>query len=215
MTAVAVVLLVAAAGALVAVPAPEARLRRLPGREGDAPGGARGSLDAAPGVSRRRGRWRGGGFRRGGGRGPDPAAPPVDLVLDLVGAAMRAGAPPGRALALVAAACPGGDGAALATAAARQLLGAGAGEAWDGLPRRLGPVRDALVLSAAAGVPAADLLAAAADDERRLRHRRGRVAAARLGVRLTLPTGLCALPAFVAWGVVPVVLSLAGSASGP
>ncbi len=210
--AVAVALLVVAAGCVATASGPEMRLRRMVRNRGGGAGGRRGTPDGTLGVvAGRPGPYRG---RR---RGPhhDRAGTPVDLLLDLVAAAMRAGAPPARALALVAAACPGDDGAALAAAASRQLLGAGAHEAWDGLPERLLPVRDVLVLSVAAGVPAADLLAAAADDERRWRHRRGQAAAARLGVRLTLPTGLCALPAFVAWGVVPVVLSLAGSTTGP
>ena len=41
------------------------------------------------------------------------------------------------------------------------------------------------------------------------------LAAARLGVRLVLPLGLCLLPAFVLLGIVPFVLSLGGRLLGP
>jgi pilus assembly protein TadC len=51
---------------------------------------------------------------------------------------------------------------------------------------------------------------AAADQERRREGAAARVAAARLGVQVVLPTGLCLLPAFVLLAVVPLVLALLG-----
>ena len=35
-----------------------------------------------------------------------------------------------------------------------------------------------------------------------------------LAVRLVMPLGLCLLPAFVCWGVVPVVMALLGAGPG-
>jgi len=59
-----------------------------------------------------------------------------------------------------------------------------------------------------AGVAAAPLLTGAAIRERRAARRQANVAAGQLGIRLMLPLGLCFLPAFVALGLAPVVLSL-------
>lgn len=75
-------------------------------------------------------------------------------------------------------------------------------------------LRRALGLAVATGAPASGLLAETAADVRRRRHRQAQAAAARLGVRMVLPLGLCSLPAFVAWAVLPVVLSLAGQLLG-
>ncbi|MCL2788632.1 MAG: type II secretion system F family protein [Micrococcales bacterium] len=70
-------------------------------------------------------------------------------------------------------------------------------------------VRRALGLAWESGVAAGPLLQGAAVRERRTARRRANVAAGQLGVRLMLPLGLCFLPAFVALGLVPVVMSLA------
>lgn len=135
--------------------------------------------------------------------------PAEALLLDLVAAAMLAGAPPAAALGLAGDAAGGLLGAGARDAGAALLLGASPDEAWpaDAAVARL---RRCLELSTRSGVPAVPLLRAAADTARRDHHRAGERAAARLGVQLALPLGLCAVPAFVAWGVVPVVLSLAG-----
>lgn len=71
-------------------------------------------------------------------------------------------------------------------------------------------LRRALGLAVSTGAPASGLLQETAADLRRRRHRQAQAAAARLGVRMVLPLGLCSLPAFLAWAVLPVVLSLAG-----
>jgi pilus assembly protein TadC len=62
-----------------------------------------------------------------------------------------------------------------------------------------------------AGVEAGPLLEAVAARFGRAERRRLSQAAARLGVYLMAPLGLCYLPAFVALGLVPIMLSLAGS----
>jgi pilus assembly protein TadC len=167
------------------------------------------------------------------GTGPVPAAPPPGprpapllepLLLDLVAAALAAGAPPADALAVVAGALetPGGPGeprAGLRLVAERLRLGATGDAAWG--PAGAAPggsagavLRRCLELSASTGAPAAPLLRAAAADLRRGRRRSAEQAAARLGVRVVLPLGLCALPGFAAWGVVPVVVGLASTVLG-
>lgn len=72
-------------------------------------------------------------------------------------------------------------------------------------------LREVLDLARRAGVPAAELLRAAAEDVRDDAAAAGLAAAERLGVRLVLPLGVCVLPAFVLVGVVPVVVGVLSS----
>ncbi|KAE8762071.1 secretion system protein, partial [Georgenia thermotolerans] len=58
------------------------------------------------------------------------------------------------------------------------------------------------------------LLRRAAEAVRADRQRQAQEAAARLGVRLVLPLGLCFLPAFVLLGIVPVVVAAGGGFLG-
>ncbi|HEX5510693.1 MAG TPA: type II secretion system F family protein [Actinomycetales bacterium] len=132
------------------------------------------------------------------------------LVLDLVAAALAAGAPPHRAMETVGVAVQGRLGRSMCEVAARLRLGSEWDVAWQNTSRRLEPLRRTLRLAATTGAPASALLRDAAEDLRRRDSREAQAAAGRLGVRMVLPLGLCALPAFVAWAVVPVVISLAG-----
>jgi hypothetical protein len=59
------------------------------------------------------------------------------------------------------------------------------------------------------GVEAAPLLDGAVRRAQQAERRRLSQAAARLGVHLMLPLGLCYLPAFICLGLMPVVLSFA------
>ncbi|WP_345714040.1 type II secretion system F family protein, partial [Kineococcus glutinatus] len=150
---------------------------------------------------------------------PTPRAHPLDLPLccDLVAAATRAGAPPAAALDVALAVLPASRDPlreALRRVQAQLALGASPEVAWAGAPAELEPLHGPLLLSAATGAPAAELLEAGSAQLRREQRRRAEVAAARLGARLVLPLGLCTLPAFVLLGVVPVLLSLAGSVLG-
>ena len=68
-----------------------------------------------------------------------------------------------------------------------------------------------LDLSRSAGVPAADLLRAEAEECRREASARALEAASVLAVRLMLPLGLCILPAFMLVGVAPLLLAVISS----
>jgi tight adherence protein B len=81
----------------------------------------------------------------------------------------------------------------------------GRGDA-DGVDATLG-------LSRAAGVPAVELLRAAASLARHRARTDGRLRAARLSSRLLLPLGVCTLPAFLLLGVAPMLLSILSSTS--
>lgn len=151
------------------------------------------------------------------GSGVDPVDVPV--VLELLGAALRAGAGVPRALeatgaALVGATSSGApgptsaDGAALRAAADALRLGADWDGAWREAPDRLGPAHRALRGAWTDGASPTGALRAAEEELLRARRAAARTAAARLAVRLVLPLGACYLPAFVLIGLVPVLLAL-------
>ena len=68
--------------------------------------------------------------------------------------------------------------------------------------------RGVLELSRAAGVPAGELLRAAAAQERHDARIHGRLRAAKLSSQLLIPLGVCTLPAFLLLGVAPLMLSV-------
>jgi tight adherence protein B len=79
----------------------------------------------------------------------------------------------------------------------------------------LGAEADAVLeFSRTAGVPAAALLHAEAEELRRRSSADARRRAAELGTRLLLPLGVCILPAFIALGVAPIVIAILGSTVG-
>ena len=65
-----------------------------------------------------------------------------------------------------------------------------------------------LGFAASAGVPAASLFRAEAEEQRRTASAEARRRSVLLGTRLLLPLGLCVLPAFVLLGVVPVLIAI-------
>lgn len=193
-----------------------------------------------PGRAAARGRDR---DRRGPGRaatrrrGRADARVDEAVVLDLLRAALAAGADVAGALDAVGASLPPVQGGRYRRAARALRLGASWTAAWaverpggvDGVDRvdaapgadrpgsrsraRTGRAPDlvaaaeVLAPSWSDGVDPEPLLAHAASSLRRTRSARAREAAARLGVRLVLPLGLCLLPAFVLLGLVPVLLA--------
>ncbi|MGV8858847.1 type II secretion system F family protein [Rhodoglobus sp.] len=70
---------------------------------------------------------------------------------------------------------------------------------------------EVLQLSQEAGIPAAELLRAEADELRLTADADARARAAALSVRLMLPLGLCVLPAFMVLGVLPLMVAVISS----
>jgi len=140
----------------------------------------------------------------------------LPLAADLLAACIAAGASPVIASQAVGEALAGPVGERLARAAAEVRLGGEPADAW----RRLaalpgaGPLARLLERADESGLPAAGpvarLAAEARADWTRTTTARGRRAA----VLITAPVGLCFLPAFIAVGVLPVVIGLAGGATG-
>ncbi|MDK1341894.1 type II secretion system F family protein [Streptomyces sp. 378] len=140
------------------------------------------------------------------------AARQLPLAADLLAACIAAGAGPVIAAQAVGEALGGPVGDALARGAAEVRLGGEPGAAW----RRLGALPGAGALAAlleradVSGLPAAVPVARLAAEARADWGRAATVRARRAGVMVSAPVGLCFLPAFIAVGVLPVVIGLAG-----
>jgi len=145
-------------------------------------------------------------------RAPDVLDPA--FVLDLCAAAIRGGAAVPAALAITGRHLGGTEGDALLQVGTALSLGATWDSAWAGAPVSVAALGRVLGVGREAGASPGPQLRAAAARLRRERRAHVRAAAGALGVRLTLPLGLCFLPAFVLLGLVPVVLGLAGDLLG-
>ncbi|WP_155056943.1 type II secretion system F family protein [Streptomyces blattellae] len=144
------------------------------------------------------------------------AARQLPLAADLLAACIAAGAGPVIAAQAVGEALGGPVGEALARGAAEVRLGGEPGEAW----RRLASLPEAGALArlleraGVSGVPAAGPVARLAAQARADWARTATARARRAAVMVTVPVGLCFLPAFIAVGVLPVVIGLAGGVLG-
>ncbi|NYF11639.1 tight adherence protein B [Leifsonia sp. AK011] len=123
----------------------------------------------------------------------------------LVASALTRDVTPGLACELTAVAVSGGGSLERAKAATAEAL-----RRFE-LPEDSGGIDGVLALSTRAGVPAAELLRAEAEEQRRDARAEAQAAAAALGVRLMLPLGLCVLPAFLVLGVAPLLVAVLSS----
>lgn len=219
------------AGALVVAPGPVTahhranpapRVRR-PVREGLLPGLALGAVGLAAAVA---GAGPGGvllaaaGAAVAGGlpwwraRRARPRPDPLALAgaWDQLAACLRAGLPLDRAARAVVPVLPAAAGEALGRVADLVVLGADPATAWA--PALAEPTTARLARaarrSARSGAAVADVVEAAGADLRTEAADAVEARAERAGVLVTGPLGLCFLPAFLALGIVPVVVGLAG-----
>jgi pilus assembly protein TadC len=136
----------------------------------------------------------------------------LPFAVDLVAAALRAGAAPGAALRAVADAVGGPVSLRFGRVERALRLGAPAAEAWS----YLGDVDGAIRVARAAersdhsGAALAGALVRIADDLRTDSALASEAAARRAGVLVVLPLGLCFLPAFMLTGLVPVIVAVIG-----
>ncbi|MGW7606520.1 type II secretion system F family protein [Streptomyces sp. NPDC054766] len=140
------------------------------------------------------------------------AARQLPLAADLVAACIAAGASPVAAAQAVGEALGGPVGERLARGAAEVRLGGEPGDAWRRLASIPGAQGLARLLERAgeSGVPAAVPVGRLATQARAEWGRTATARARRAAVMVTAPVGLCFLPAFLAIGVLPVVIGLAG-----
>ncbi|MGW3986116.1 type II secretion system F family protein [Streptomyces sp. NPDC004830] len=181
-----------------------------------------GPAGAAVGLAGAVGVWRWRLHQEAKGRAarhaPDPAETERQLPLaaDLLAACIAAGAGPVVAAQAVGQALGGPVGDALARGAAEVRLGGEPGAAWRSvavLPGAGGLAR-LLERAGVSGLPAAAPVARLAAEARADWGRAATARARRAGVMVSAPVGLCFLPAFLAVGVLPVVIGLAGGVLG-
>ncbi|MGC9543577.1 type II secretion system F family protein [Streptomyces sp. UG1] len=140
----------------------------------------------------------------------------LPLAADLLAACIAAGAGPVIAAQAVGDALGGPVGDGLARGAAEVRLGGEPGEAWQRLASMPGVGALARLLERAdvTGLPAAEPVARLAAEARADWTRNATERARRAAVMVSAPVGLCFLPAFIAVGVAPVVIGLAGGVLG-
>ncbi|WP_154796897.1 type II secretion system F family protein [Occultella kanbiaonis] len=145
------------------------------------------------------------------------SGPVVDpaVVLDLLDAALTAGVSIPAALDALGHALPAEQGEPLRRVAGALRLGADWDQAWLGVDDGWAAVSRALAPAWCDGVAPGAGLRQAAEGVRARRGASAREAAARLGVQLVLPLGLCLLPSFILLGLVPVLLSTGLDLLGP
>jgi Flp pilus assembly protein TadB len=136
----------------------------------------------------------------------------LPLTVDLLAACLRAGRPPGEALAAVATAIGGPLGARLTEVEQRLRLGAEPADAWELLDEEVGcaALARAVRRTVVSGGPLAQTLEHLATDVRQQRRWTADERARAVETRSVVPLGLCFLPAFVLIGIVPTI---AGSLS--
>ncbi|WP_188685942.1 type II secretion system F family protein [Nesterenkonia cremea] len=144
------------------------------------------------------------------------AAQAVDAagLLDLTGALLSSGVGIEAALDRLAACVPGAE--PLAHVHRSLTAGAPWETAWAGVGDHpeLRLFGRQLAFAHATGAPTAELLQTGARQARAEHRQQAEQRAARLGVQMVIPLGICFLPAFVLLGVVPVVLALVPEALG-
>jgi len=145
---------------------------------------------------------------------PDPLA--VAASLDLLGACLRAGLPVSAAITAMASTAPKPMADSLRRVADLLALGADPDVAWS--EAALDPDTEALARmarrSARSGSSLSSSMTELAERSRGEAEDRAAAAAERAGVLISGPLGLCFLPAFIALGIVPVVIGLATTVLG-
>lgn len=134
----------------------------------------------------------------------------LPFAVDLVAAALRAGATPDTAVRLVAQAVGGPVGARLGVVERALRAGVPAGDAWAHLGDGEAAQRviRAARRSGHSGAALAGSLTRVADDLRADAVAATEARARTAGVLVVLPLGLCFLPAFVLTGLVPVIVGV-------
>lgn len=137
---------------------------------------------------------------------PEAPAEPVPLVLEMCATLLESGLPIRAVLQIIGTNVPG-YGSLLRVSRALDL-NVGWERAWGQGTGPVGELEQSLRFTQLSGAPAAALLRSTAAATRKRGVREAEARGAEFGIKLVVPLGLCALPAFIALGVVPVVISL-------
>lgn len=146
--------------------------------------------------------------RVGSQAGKPPTELRLELLYELVAAAMNAGLPVSLAITEVYHAANLLPPPGVARAISALKIGEPASKAWSSAEPTFTPLVRALIMAEQTGAAVSPILRNLADDLRRASNRDARIAARKLGVRLTLPLGLTILPAFFLLAIGPVILGL-------
>lgn len=143
------------------------------------------------------------------------ARPQVSVVTIavLLGAAVSSGCDLRTALERVGGSV-GQRGQSLATVAKALGIGVPWNEAWQGVDPELAELGSLLAPAWLKGASPVEPLKQFTDSRLEQARTRGQVAAARLGVTLSLPLTVCLLPAFVLLAIVPTLLAVGGAVLG-
>lgn len=136
----------------------------------------------------------------------DLGAQPIELVLDLSASLLDSGMPITQILDLLGRSI---EQCAVLRSVARCLeMNLAWDKSWEAAPQWLDPLRKALLFAHTTGAPAANLLRNTAALQRREHAQKVTRLGAQFATKLVLPLGACALPAFIALGVVPLIIAL-------
>lgn len=134
----------------------------------------------------------------------------LPAVVALLAAALRSGAGPADAVALVARALPGAAADRLVPVVARLALGTPATAVWSDLAADpdLAPLGRTMARAHDSGAPVVVAVERLADDLATRARAAVEDRARAVGVKAAVPLGLCLLPSFVLIGIVPLVAAL-------
>ncbi|MET0872394.1 MAG: type II secretion system F family protein [Paeniglutamicibacter terrestris] len=130
----------------------------------------------------------------------------VPLVLEMCATLLESGLPLRLVLRIIGANVPGYG--SLGRVARALEMNVDWDRAWTQSSTVVRELESTLRFTQLSGAPAAALLRSCAAAARKRGVREAEARGAEFGIKLVVPLGLCALPAFIALGVVPVVISL-------
>jgi Flp pilus assembly protein TadB len=134
-------------------------------------------------------------------------------LVQLLGAALRGGAPAGEAVRVACTALPGAAADRLSAITERLALGLDPERVWTALAddAELAPLGRALARAHRTGAPVVAAVERLGDELEHAARAEVEERARAVGVRAALPLGLCLLPAFLLLGIVPLVAGLVSS----
>jgi pilus assembly protein TadC len=133
----------------------------------------------------------------------------LPIAIDLLAACIASGSPPLQCLEAVAQAVSGPVAWQLEQVSTRLRMGADPVAVWAAMQlcEPMAPLARTMTRAIETGAPVADGLNRLVDDQRRARRWDSERRARAVGVKAAAPLGLCFLPAFIAIGIVPTIVS--------
>ena len=133
----------------------------------------------------------------------------LPVAIDLLAACIASGSPPTQCLEAVSQGVSGPVARHFEQASTRLRMGADPVAVWAAMQlcEPMAPLARTMIRAIETGAPVADGLNRLVDDQRRARRWDSERRARAVGVKAAAPLGLCFLPAFIAIGIVPTIVS--------